>query len=102
VTARFRLTREAERDIIDIYLYSLEQFGADQAALYTDNLYGKFATLAENPALGRDFNAIYSGALRSNQESHAIYFKEDEAGILILRVLHQKMDPARHLGDPSG
>jgi toxin ParE1/3/4 len=98
VTASFRLTRHAERDVLDIYLYTLEHFGADQADRYTSDLFDRFGGLAERPSSGRDFSDIHPGARRANHGSHAIYYRTAADGILILRILHQKRDPGRHLG----
>jgi toxin ParE1/3/4 len=98
VTSRFSLTRHAERDVLDIYLYTLKHFGPAQADKYTSELFARFSAVAARPSLGRDFGDIHAGARRANQGSHAIYYRPDAYGILILRILHQKMDPARHLG----
>ncbi len=98
----FTLSNDAERDIIDIYLYSLEQFGETQADAYIDALYQRFAQIAAAPTLGRDFGDIHDGVWRLNQQSHAIYYKQDTQGLFVLRVLHQSMDPARHLGVELG
>lgn len=98
MTNSFRLTRDAERDVLDIYLYTLEHFGLAQTEKYTSLLADRFAALAAEPSLGRDFGDIHPGARRGTQGSHAIYYRAGPDGILILRILHQKMDPARHLG----
>jgi toxin ParE1/3/4 len=98
VTDSFRLTRDAERDVFDIYLYTLEHFGPAQADQYTAELIARFSAIAAQPSLGRDFGDIHPGARRANQGSHAIYYRPDADRILILRILHQRMDPARHLG----
>lgn len=98
----FTLSNDAERDIIDIYLYSHEQFGEMRADAYIDALYERFAQIAASPTLGRDFSDIHEGACRLNQQSHAIYYKQTPHGLFILRVLHQSMDPAWHLGVELG
>lgn len=97
VTNSFNLTQAAERDIVDIYLYTLENFGPAQADRYTADLFGRFTEIAASPSLGRDFGDIHPDTRRANQGSHAIYYRNTNTGILILRILHQKMDPARHL-----
>lgn len=48
---------------------------------------------------GQEIGDIQPGPRRANQGSHAIYFKQTDGGILILRILHQRMDPARHFAD---
>ncbi len=99
VTSSFKLTADAERDVIDIYFYSLENFGVVQAEKYSEELFARFSRIAESPDLGRDFGAIHPGAFRVNQGSHAIYYKRQGDYILVLRILHQMMDPARHLDE---
>ncbi|MCB1639183.1 MAG: type II toxin-antitoxin system RelE/ParE family toxin, partial [Thiothrix sp.] len=55
-------------------------------------------TLSDNPKLGRDFSFVKAHARRSNCGHHAVYYQiMSKRDVLILRVLHQKMDPARHL-----
>jgi len=93
----FRLTREAEADIVDIYRYSVENFGQAQADAYHDGLEDGFRLLADSPLLGRDYAFLRPGLRRYEHESHSVYYRVEDAGILILRVLHRRMDPARHL-----
>jgi plasmid stabilization system protein ParE len=51
VTNSFRLTRHAERDVLDIYLYTLEHFGPAQADKYTSDLAARFSAIAAQPTL---------------------------------------------------
>jgi toxin ParE1/3/4 len=75
VPASFRLTRDAERDVVDIYLYTLERFGPAQADAYTAALFVRFSAIDAQPSLGRDFSDIHPGARRVNEESHATYYR---------------------------
>jgi toxin ParE1/3/4 len=50
----FRLTREAEEDVTNIYRYSVENFGEAQADTYHDGLTDCFRLLADTPLIGRD------------------------------------------------
>lgn len=99
VTNSYELTEDAERDVIDIYLYTAENFGVAQAEKYSEELFARFSQIAQSPTLGRSFEAIHPGAFRANQGSHAIYYKKNGTLILVLRILHQMMDPARHLDE---
>ncbi|WP_226627823.1 type II toxin-antitoxin system RelE/ParE family toxin [Alloyangia pacifica] len=47
--ATTELSRAAERDLIDIYRYGAEHFGAAQAERYAKSLAAKIATAAEDP-----------------------------------------------------
>ena len=93
----FLLTREAEADVIDIYRYSVENFGETQADTYHDGLSDCFRLLADTPLIGRDYGFLRLGLRRYEHASHSVYYRLTDTGLLILRVLHRRMDPARHL-----
>ena len=56
----FRLTRQAEGDVIDIYLYSAGTFGIAQADAYHDKLEATFRLLADQPYIARERTEIGS------------------------------------------
>ena len=93
----YRLTREAERDVIDITLYTIENFGGAQADKYIGEMRDRFQEIAEKPGRGQDFSDIKAGIFRFRSASHHIYYRKEDEGILILRILHGRMDPGRHL-----
>jgi plasmid stabilization system protein ParE len=45
----------AEDDLVDIWLYSLEKWGGNQADLYLDKLGEGIISIAHNPAIGKDY-----------------------------------------------
>ena len=57
-SAEYRLAPEAERDLEAIWLYTLEEWGLEQANRYTDELTDVFAQLAVGPQLGTDCDHI--------------------------------------------
>ncbi|APZ55353.1 type II toxin-antitoxin system RelE/ParE family toxin [Salipiger abyssi] len=91
------LTKEAERDLIDIFLFGVEHFGVAQAERYSAALMAKIESAAANPSFGADYEFVRSGLRRYEATSHAIYYRPTEEGILVLRILHGRMDPACHL-----
>jgi toxin ParE1/3/4 len=95
---KIEFTRDAERDLIDIFLYGIEHFGPVQAERYAKTLNAKIDMAAEHPDFGADYGFVIKGVRRYEVVSHAIYYRSTGAGILVLRVLHGRMDPARHLG----
>ena len=97
MAAEYRLTAEAEDDLQGIADYTFETFGPAQAEAYGLGLRNCFASLIDNPLLGRDYGFLRPGLRRYEHESHSVYYQLTDTGILILRVLHQRMDPARHL-----
>jgi len=93
----YRLTRKADGDIKHIYYYTLTNFGHLQAEKYMEELFNCLTTLANNPFLARDYNIVKRGVRRFEHGSHSIYFRTSDSAVMILRILHQRMDPARHL-----
>ena len=91
------LSKDAEQDIADIYVYSFEQFGEAKAESYYQALVEHFDSLERNPAMGRDFSFVKGNVRRTNCVSHAVYYRVTGRDVLVLRVLHQNRDPARHL-----
>ena len=93
----YDLTIEAQQDLIDIYLYTVKNFGAHRAEKYHDGFSEQFDTLAQNPLHGHAFDMVGEGRRRWLYQSHAIYYRPSSSGILVLRVLHQGQDPGRHI-----
>jgi toxin ParE1/3/4 len=55
--------------------------------------------LADNPALGRSCDDIRPGLRRMESGQHVVFYREEAGGILISRILHQRMLPERHAMD---
>ena len=49
----YRLTRQADANLIEIYLYTAERLGIRQADSYADGLQNAFSLLSDNPLMGR-------------------------------------------------
>ena len=96
-SAEYRLAPEAERDLEAIWIYTLEEWGLDQANRYTDELMDTFAQLASGPQLGTACGHIRKGYRRSRVGRHVIYYRITDYGIAVIRVLHDRMSSSRHL-----
>lgn len=95
--AEYRLAPTALRDLEGIWLYTLEQWGIEQANRYIGEITATFDMLANNPQQGMPCEAIRKGYRRSWVEKHAIYFQITDYGIAVIRVLHARMDALRHV-----
>ena len=95
--AGYTLTGKADDDILAIAGDSVEHRGLARAERYVLGLHEAFARLAEFPDMGRNVDNVRPGYLQVQSGSHAIFYRETESGILIVRVLHGRMDVARHL-----
>jgi len=87
----------AEQDLIDIWLYLFEKWGPVQADAYLDQLNVGLVRLADHPKLGADYSHIQPGYRRLAVEHHRVYYRIESNRIAIIRVLHESMEPERHL-----
>lgn len=87
----------AEGDLIEIWEYSFEQWDAPQADKYLDELSNGIQLLADNPELGANRDYVREGYRVLFVNRHAVYYVVAPSGIRIVRVLHEEMDPAKHL-----
>lgn len=95
--AEYRLSPRAQSDLEAIFDHSARQWGMAQALRYLDLIEACCAALADAPLLSQDCAGIRPGYRRRNIERHAIYFRQADYGIAIIRILHQRMDIPRHL-----
>jgi len=95
--ADYRLSKHAEKDLGTIATYTLQNFGLGQARRYRDGLFKTFEMIADFPLIGSDQSPIKKNVRRHVYESHAIYYRIDGKGIIILRILGPGEDPMRHL-----
>lgn len=92
-----RISRRADADLLAIAEYTTAAFGQEQARKYRDQFKACFASLLGNPQLGRSAEELAPGLRRIRQQAHVIFYKPSADAILIVRVLHHKMDVERHL-----
>lgn len=93
--AKYRLSARADDDIAAIADYTIKSFGIEQARHYRDGFEQSFQMLAERPLRGRSASQFAPNLRRWEYESYVIFYVPDEQGVLIVRVLHQRMDLER-------
>ena len=84
----YALTKRAEADLFDIFLFGYEQFGARQSEIYAAELEQTFQLLADNPRMGREAETIAPGVRRHEHRSHVILYEISAYGVLILALVH--------------
>ncbi|MCF2947583.1 type II toxin-antitoxin system RelE/ParE family toxin [Paraglaciecola aquimarina] len=94
--ANFRLTPEAQDDLNNIVLYTVEQWGKSQAKNYVTGLNILLNRLVQTPTIGKQRNAFYDGLLSFPYASHIIYYVINAGNITVIRVLHKNMDNTKH------
>lgn len=83
-------------DLEAIAEYTIERFEIEQARVYRDELKMCFEELADNPKLGRPAEQFGPGLRRFEHRSHIVFYQPGDAGVLVVRVLHYRMDATRH------
>jgi toxin ParE1/3/4 len=90
--------QQVSRDIDEIYLYGLINFGEDQADIYSEKMKNFILeTLCRNPEIGRLDTRVNPAIRRFDFESHVIFYDVTETEIVIVRILHGSMDFVKHL-----
>jgi toxin ParE1/3/4 len=94
--ADYRFSIRAATDLEAIAEYTIERFGIEQARLYREELKTCFQQLAENPNPGRRADQYVRGLRRYEHRSHIVFYTINAGDVLIVRVLHYRMDVTRH------
>ncbi len=90
-----RVSTQAEADIDSIAEYTKDTWGEIQADSYLMKLEDGFELLARNPLIGRSCDQIRRGLRRYEIENHVAFYVPLRNGVLIVRVLHQRMLPVK-------
>lgn len=94
----FILRQLAEQDLESIWLYSLEQWGIQQADYYIHSLTDRFLWLSEQPMLGKQRKDVKDAYYSFPEGEHVIFYKiRDDKQIDIIGIPHHSMDIVSHL-----
>lgn len=93
----YRFTPAARHDLGAIWEFTEERWGAAQAETYIVDIREAVERVAAHPELGRPVDELRHGYRRYVVGSHLIFCVQRDHGIDVIRILHQRMDPARHL-----
>jgi toxin ParE1/3/4 len=91
------LSPRAQADLEEIWDYTADHWDMDQANRYLLEIRGAIETVVREPLRGRRCDHIRAGYFRYAAGSHVLFYRIVADGIDIVRVLHQRMDFARHL-----
>ena len=98
----YLLSPLAQADLSDIWDYSYNQWGSDQADVYVLAIHaaceGLAASLASGRLGGQSAEHIRTGYRKEIVGSHLVFFKCQLMDIVnVVRVLNQRMDVSAHL-----
>lgn len=98
----WRLTRQAERSLIEIARWTHETFGPRQAAAYEGDLIAACRDIAAGTAMSQDCRRIIAPDLAEDLRfaragQHFVIFVEDAEQVIIVDFLHGRADLPRRL-----
>lgn len=96
---KLNITPKAESDLIGIWMHTCQEWGADRADEYLDQLERGMKHLVEHPSLGTNYEHVLPGYRRLQVEHHAVFYQVFQSSVLVVRVLHEDMDAPERLLD---
>lgn len=88
---RYRLSRQAEQDLEDIWVYTAQ---TDEVAadLLIAKILDKLPVLAKFPNMGQQRDELLAGLRSFPVKPYIIFYNQTSSSIEIIRVLHQSRD----------
>ena len=92
--AKYHLTNKVVEDLTNIWEYTVDTWSERQADDYYNMLIASFQKITENPRLfGLKYEEIAEGLRGYRANKHIIFYRILADGdILVIRILHQRMD----------
>ena len=92
---RYRVSRDAERDLDEIFLYWARRASLEVADRLIDSITERFWLVGEHPDAGRPSDEIAAGVKCFPAGKYLIYYRRTRRGTEILHVFHGSRDRAR-------
>lgn len=93
----YHLTPAAQQDLSQIWDFTQERWDAGQAERYIGEIRAAIERIAADPQRGRACDEIREGYRRYGIGSHLVFYVETADSVDVVRILHQRIDPTRHL-----
>jgi len=87
----------ARDDLRGIYQFGLRNWGENQSSRYLENLKERFWSLTKLPHIGVERPELLPAIRSFPVKSHVIFYQVRSGQIEIIRVLHDRQDPNRHI-----
>jgi len=92
----YDLSGKAKADLRGIWNYTEDRWGEQKADAYYQDIIKTIELLATGERQGRKSD-VRDGYLKYPVGRHFVYFTKGESRIIVIRVLHERMDVDRHL-----
>ena len=94
---KIRITAKARQDLKDLLKHGYQVWGIHQTDTYYDQLFEKINLLKSYPMMGIKCDSILPNYRKIQIKKHVFFYKISTDHILIIRVMHEKMDYQDHL-----
>ena len=93
----YLLTPAARADLDDIWDYSETNWGTVQAETYVRAIDAACRGLHTGASVSQSADNIREGYRKAYVGRHVLFYRQGDDGIVIVRILHQRMDIKTHL-----
>jgi toxin ParE1/3/4 len=87
----------ADADLVDIWFYTVETWNQEQADRYTTRVVDTCRRIAAGQVRGKPVADIGGNYFKASVGSHFVVYKRDADLIVVVRILHQRMDIQSHI-----
>jgi toxin ParE1/3/4 len=95
----FILTKAAETDLENIWVYSQQTWSIQKADSYVQAIMKTLLVLSQRPDLGANRSSIQENYMSYKINSHIVFYRinREVQRVEVLRILHERMDYSQHL-----
>lgn len=94
---RLEFAEIARSDLKSIRRYSQRTWGLERAVQYVAALRDTMKGLVAGTVVSRERDDLRPGLHVATSGRHCVFFEADRSRVLVVRVLHDRMDYRRHL-----
>ena len=87
----------AKNDLKEIYQYGLRQWGQAQSENYLSTIKNQFWLLTQQPLIGTERPELLPDVRSLPINSRTLFYRVTTTRVEVIRVLHGRQDPQRHL-----
>ena len=95
--SRYVLSPAARADLEEIWGYTCDRWGDDQAEKYVREIQRAIERVVGNPGIGRACDEVRPDYRKHAVGTHTLYYRIASVDMIdVVRILHQRMDIDRH------
>ena len=95
----YAISKRAVADLEEIWLYSAQNWSLEQADRYYNLIIDEIKFICKVPTAGRSYDYVREGYRATKVKSHIIFYRIANSTVEVIRVLHERMDVNKRLGE---